>query len=117
MKYIAYWELDQQNMDAAVQKVNQIMQIIDKNPNKSTKVLFPHMLLEIGYTGFTILESDDPSAIGAVLVMASPEVKINIVPIYDAMEALEKYQSVRSMMPRTTTAEASREQFEKTLNV
>lgn len=118
MKYIAYWELDPQNIDAAMEKVNQITQTLDQSPNKFGKILYPHSLLEIGYTGFTIIDAQDPSALGSILVMASPEVKINFVPIYDAMEAMQKYKSVQMMMPRTTprTTETT-ERFERDLNV
>jgi hypothetical protein len=116
MKYIAYWELDQDNMDAAIQKIDQITQMIEQNPQGNAKMLFPHMLLEIGYTGFSLIETDDPSTLGGALVMAGPEVKINFIPIYDAIQALETFKSVRNMMPRTTTTTTT-ERLEKTLNV
>ena len=118
MKYIAYWELDQQNMDAAINKVNMITKTMDQNPDKYAKVLYPHSLLEIGYTGFTIIDAEDPSALGSMLAMASPEVKINFVPIYDAMEALNTYQSVlQTTKTGRTTQTTSRERFERSLNV
>ena len=124
MRYIAYWELDQHNMDAAVDKVNQITTMMDQTLKNSTKVLFPHTLMEIGYSGFTIIETEDPSILGSMLVMASPEVKINFVPLYDAQKALKDYQSTRQMMrtstgttTRATTSPRTREEYERSLNV
>jgi len=93
VKYIEFWEFCPEDMDKVLAKSKLATEIMQKEPEKFGKVLFPSQ--STGYCkGLSIIEATQEQ-IRNMTVFWFPELKMKFVPCDDASNWIEAYMKTK----------------------
>ena len=90
MKYIMYWEFNPEDMDKVIKKAVKYRQMVEKNPEKYPKNLFPSHSLGGQTKGIAILDAT-PEQCRKLVMHYLPEEKVKLVPLFEAALFIEEY--------------------------
>ena len=84
MKYIAFWELDMEDMGAIVKKM--------KTRKKKLKTILPPHGIGGQPWGFTIFETDEEQDLIDYVAHYGPELRMEIYPIWESSKTIAAWE-------------------------
>lgn len=87
MRYIAFWELDMEDMDKVIVKM--------KTRKKKLKTLFPPHGIGGQPWGFTVFESNNEKELIDYVNHYAPELRIEIHPIWESSKTIEAWEKAK----------------------
>jgi hypothetical protein len=94
MKYIVFWEFDQEDGPKVTETASKLRKAMKKDPDKYSKILFPSHLMVGERKGFYVVESTAQQMMNTVLFYRG-SMKFKYVPIVKASEMAEAAQQMR----------------------
>lgn len=91
VKYIAFWELDLEDMDKVIEKDKQVNAEREKGTEKFPKTLSDSYSIGGESKGFILYETDDPDQLTNIALHYAPEMKWKFMPIFEASKFIELY--------------------------
>ena len=85
MRYIAFWELDMEDMTAVVEKM--------KTRKKRLKTLLPPHGIGGQPWGFTVIETDNEEDLVDYIAHYSPELRFEIYPIWESSKTIAAWEA------------------------
>jgi hypothetical protein len=94
VKFIVFWEYSVEDTDKVISRMQKWREVLKKEPQKHVKYIFPpHNLSTVNKkgnpNGIAIFETDDEEKLIDHILNHMPEMKIRIVPLLDAVKAME----------------------------
>lgn len=84
MRYIAFWELDMEDMAKVIKKMG--------NRKKRLRSILPPHGIGGQPKGFTIFETDDEQDLVDYIAHYSPELRIKIYPIWESSKTIAAWE-------------------------
>jgi hypothetical protein len=104
VKFIAFWEYSVEDTDKVISRMQKWGEVLKKAPEKHVKYIFPpHNLSTVNekgnLNGISIFEADDEEKLVDHILNHLPEMKIRIVPLFDATKGMELYLKMKKPEP------------------
>ncbi|MGD2142576.1 MAG: hypothetical protein PVH79_03740 [Candidatus Bathyarchaeota archaeon] len=87
MRYIAFWELDMEDMEAVVEKM-------ETREKKLNTLLPPHGIGGQPW-GFTVFETDDEQDLVDYVAHYAPELRMEIYPIWESSKTIAAWEEAK----------------------
>ena len=87
MRYIAFWELDMEDMEKVIEKM--------KTRKKKLQTLFPPHGIGGRPWGFTVFETNNENDLIDYVNHYAPELSIEIHPIWESSKTIEAWEKAK----------------------
>lgn len=91
MRYIAYWTMNPEDMDAVIKKFQEAIQDREKGSKQFPPMLFESHTLAGEWKGFILYEDATPEQLANVVFHYSPVMRFKFLPILKSADVIANY--------------------------